>query len=374
MPTTSFLTAYAAEIAGGLAQDYGGNYDENRFGPEVRSGGTTVRLRGLVRSALRALHLQSVGAGAVVFNSALRYIDGFVPQLEWLFGKLADDESRSLLVQLVAYRALGHRRVRLPLSNPSFWRKFREFESQTVTGETIPAQFLGWNLQRLNLQRQETPTTLFTTPMAAYVQFALQQCRCETVLGPIEARGGDYVIDGGGGWGDTAIYFAERIGEPGRVATFEFVPGNLEIMTRNLALNPHLAQRVEPVQRALWCRSDVPLRFAAFGPGTTVAESVDQTDALCAQSLAIDDFISGKNWPRLDFIKLDVEGAELSTLQGAEKSMRRFKPRLAIALYHRFEDFFTIPSFIDSLDLNYRFYLRHFTIHAEETMLFARAE
>ncbi len=48
--------------------------------------------------------------------------------------------------------------------------------------------------------------------------------------------------------------------------------------------------------------------------------------------------------------------------------------KMAITVYHDFKDFWEIPQFLDRLGLGYRFYLRHFTIYGEETVLFARAE
>jgi hypothetical protein len=51
--------------------------------------------------------------------------------------------------------------------------------------------------------------------------------------------------------------------------------------------------------------------------------------------------------------------------------LKRFKPKLAIALYHKPEDFWTIPDFLQSLDLGYRFYLGHYTIFEYETVLYA---
>ena len=44
---------------------------------------------------------------------------------------------------------------------------------------------------------------------------------------------------------------------------------------------------------------------------------------------------------------------------------------MAVAVYHRLTDFWTIPQFVSSLNLDYNLYLRHFTIHAKETILFA---
>jgi hypothetical protein len=67
------------------------------------------------------------------------------------------------------------------------------------------------------------------------------------------------------------------------------------------------------------------------------------------------------------------EGSELSALKGAETSIRRWRPKLAISLYHRPEDFFSIPLRIDSLSVGYNFFLDHYSIHNEETVLYAAA-
>jgi hypothetical protein len=77
------------------------------------------------------------------------------------------------------------------------------------------------------------------------------------------------------------------------------------------------------------------------------------------------------NNTRIDFIKMDIEGAELPALKGAVKTIRKFKPKLAIAIYHSWDDFTGLPAFINSLDLGYRLFIGHYTIHAEETILFA---
>ena len=60
-------------------------------------------------------------------------------------------------------------------------------------------------------------------------------------------------------------------------------------------------------------------------------------------------------------------------LRGAEESIARFKHMLAITVYHRLEDFWKNLKFIAPLGLRYKFYLRRFTKHQEETVLFAKA-
>jgi len=71
---------------------------------------------------------------------------------------------------------------------------------------------------------------------------------------------------------------------------------------------------------------------------------------------------------------MDIEGAEPYALKGGEKVIRKHKPKLAIASYHSLEDFVNIPLWIDGLGLGYKIYLDHFTIHWEETTVFAAAD
>lgn len=73
----------------------------------------------------------------------------------------------------------------------------------------------------------------------------------------------------------------------------------------------------------------------------------------------------------MDFLKLDIEGAESAALKGAEQTLRRFTPRLALAAYHQFDDMWALIRQIDQLDLGYHFAMAHFTPHHEETVLYA---
>lgn len=59
------------------------------------------------------------------------------------------------------------------------------------------------------------------------------------------------------------------------------------------------------------------------------------------------------------YIKADVEGAEEELIRGAEKTIKKGVAKLSIAVYHRTEDIFKIPLLINSINPNYRFFLRH---------------
>lgn len=74
---------------------------------------------------------------------------------------------------------------------------------------------------------------------------------------------------------------------------------------------------------------------------------------------------------KVTFIKMDIEGSELEALKGAATTIKRDTPKLAICIYHKFEDLWTIPECILKLNNNYRFYIRHYTCHTIETVLYA---
>lgn len=73
----------------------------------------------------------------------------------------------------------------------------------------------------------------------------------------------------------------------------------------------------------------------------------------------------------VDIIKMDIEGSEYFALQGAKNTITKYKPRLAICLYHTYEDFLRIPLLINELQKGYKFYLKHQSYGCTDTILFA---
>jgi FkbM family methyltransferase len=182
----------------------------------------------------------------------------------------------------------------------------------------------------------------------------------------------DVVLDCGTCWGDTTLYFAHEVGPAGQVIGFEFIPSNLVIARRNLALNPRLAARVRIVEHPLWSTDALRLHYIDGGPGSRVSDdTVTHGDwPGSVDTVTIDATVDRLGLPRVDFVKMDIEGAELDALKGGEQTIRRHRPKLAISLYHKPEDFETIPRWLAGLDLGYEFYLEHHTIYRNETVLF----
>jgi FkbM family methyltransferase len=285
---------------------------------------------------------------------------------------LQDDYSRSLLILLIAHRRMGYRKVKLPLNTPHYWAMRKSAFGLVKSNENIKLKFRHFVLQHMDLRKIGYPIELFFNPGGVAVTFMLKQYEYQKNTPNIRARVGDYVLDAGGCWGDTALYFAQTVGLQGKVFTFEFASDNLEVLHRNLAMNPELSSRIEVISKALWNKSGEEVVYSLNGPATSVSN--DNAGALRVLSLSIDDFVKEKGLPRIDFIKMDIEGSELKALQGAEKTLRTFSPSLAIAIYHNDEDFIAIPNYLENLKLGYEFYLDHFTIYRGETILFASAK
>jgi FkbM family methyltransferase len=292
--------------------------------------------------------------------------------LSVLYNLLQDNYSRSLLISLIAHRSMGYRKVKLPLNTPDYWAMRRFAFTLVKSKARIKLRFRDYVLQHMELSKIGYPLEIFFNPGGVAVTFILKQYEYQKKTPAIKAMPGDYVIDAGGAWGDTALYFAETVGEQGKVYTFEFEPDNVDVLQRNLAMNPKLSQRVEIISKALWNTSGEEIEFSLNGPATSLQNNGQGSARIL--TLSIDDFVKEKNLPRVDFIKMDIEGSELKALQGAERTLREFRPALAISIYHRDEDFITIPGYLHNLNLGYKFYLDHFTIYRGETILFASPE
>jgi FkbM family methyltransferase len=189
-------------------------------------------------------------------------------------------------------------------------------------------------------------------------------------VGYIGASPGDVVLDLGGCYGDTALYFAMKVGQNGKVYSFEFIPKSLEIFNLNLNLNTHLKNRITIIESPLWSESGRTIFYKDNGGGSQVSFKDFNGREGIAVTITLDEFILKNRIEKIDFIKSDIEGAESFVLKGATKLLKKFKPKLAISIYHSKSDFVNIVRQISDLNLGYKFYLGHASMYSSETVLF----
>jgi len=177
-------------------------------------------------------------------------------------------------------------------------------------------------------------------------------------------RDGDVIVDGGAYDGDTLRSFRARI-TPERMVCFEPTPA---VFPRLEAEAARLGGACDCLNLGLWSEAAV-LRFcgnAAAPVGNRIAES--GTLAIACDS--IDNVVDALGLPRVDLIKLDIEGAEMRALDGAARTIERFRPRLQVCVYHDIDDLHAIPLAIRERYPHYRFFLGHHAPDVHETVLY----
>lgn len=106
--------------------------------------------------------------------------------------------------------------------------------------------------------------------------------------------------------------------------------------------------------------------FRFFGAGDNDYGYIENSGSETVTVVTLDETVTD----RPTFIKMDIEGAELSALKGASKLIIENRPKLAICVYHKPEDLFEIIELIDSWQLNYKYYFRHYTTGISGTILY----
>jgi FkbM family methyltransferase len=288
---------------------------------------------------------------------------------------LADEYSKDIYISLLIFRILGPGHVKLPVNNTQYWDKYKSVDT-AYRKEQNTFSVGNFSLNKYEIANNRHNIKLNGHPLSFLNTYLLGQYRYNHDNTIISAEEGDNVIEAGACWGDTSLYFSSLVGSRGKVYAFEFEKRNLEVLNENLRLNPELAPGVQVVKNAVWSSSGEVFNFTQGGPGTTITKD-SRNEGSKVVSVSIDDFVKERGLSSVGFIKMDIEGAEMNALKGAEQTIRAYKPKLAISLYHRFRDFYEIPGYLKELNekynLNYKFYLDHFTIYSEETVLFAKA-
>ena len=340
-----------------------------RLAAVARDRSRDVVERAAARAGFTRRHFDPGLAGERL-GAMLELADGFAATHDML----ADEPSRQALVNLLKLRVLGPYHAPLPLTPMMFREKQahadRELRLEHGTFDVSDPWFTPLSRYRVPVEGG-SPVTLHGHSVDMASVFLLNQYSYLRPPARVAAAPGDVVVDAGGCWGDTALYFASRVGPAGKVYTFEFDPENLEVMRANLELNPELASRIEVVERPLWGHSGEMLGFIGGGRMTRVV-APEEADRL-VETITLDDFVEQAGLARVDFVKMDVEGAESSVLSGARSTLARDTPKLAIAAYHEHDDLVRLPAAIASVVPGYRFYLDTFSPLEEETVLFATA-
>ena len=177
------------------------------------------------------------------------------------------------------------------------------------------------------------------------------------------------IVEGGVFDGTDTREFAKLVPEGGSV--FGFDP-NLTLWDNYFPTS--IDKKIKLSSKALWSeRANLdffPNTNNRMGARVVVNEEV--VDEVCpVQAISIDEFVLEQKISTVDFIKLDIEGSELDALRGSINTLRNHRPQMAICIYHKKEDLFQIPLFLDSILNNYKYYLGHYSPTFWDTVWYA---
>jgi FkbM family methyltransferase len=105
-----------------------------------------------------------------------------------------------------------------------------------------------------------------------------------------------------------------------------------------------------------------------FGAGNGEGASISDKGTSQIAVIDLDSVLSGC---KIDFIKLDVEGAEMQALKGAKRVISDSRPVIAISLYHRSQDLWELPLAVFNLCKDYKFYIRQHFSNSFDSVLYA---
>jgi FkbM family methyltransferase len=143
-----------------------------------------------------------------------------------------------------------------------------------------------------------------------------------------QLKEGFVVLDIGANVGLVSLLAAKKVGRIGRVYAFEPVPDIFARLQENIALNSF--NNIEPVPLALSSQKGTAMISVAGGASSLFRRVSDEFVEVPTERL--DDFVEREGIERVDAIKLDVEGAELHVIRGADKTIRRFKPIMMVEI------------------------------------------
>lgn len=164
---------------------------------------------------------------------------------------------------------------------------------------------------------------------------------------------GDLAVDIGANFGLHTLVMADRVGSSGEVVAFEPVAENRRLLRRNVALN-RFADRVRIINSAI---SDLDRPMIemnvdsdALEPSAAIATGESGRISLNVKNQSLDAAMSGLSDSRTCFMKIDVEGAELSVLRSGIQFLKRIRPKLLIEVHD-----YALPRFGESTDSVYEF-------------------
>jgi len=338
---------YQAILGGGIAALKFNNFEDNFDSERFNYDGSD--------------HSKELNVGERIFY--FNWFHNNVMGLWSAYSALHDDKSKHLYLQLLRYRLAGHLCVRLPVEflDPEALQKYRRAEQSSASELELGGSF--GKLRHFDFDWEGRKYVVDCLGLEYYLHRKQYFLDRDGIT--VRPEPGDYVIDGGACLGDTAAVFSGAVAHAGKVFAFDPVLQHIEVLRFNANQFPNRNVMIVPCGLGNADVEAEPVSLSSYAPGFN-------TRGKTVPSRKVDSFVEEHALHRLDFLKLDVEGSEMDVLLGAGKSISRFRPKLAVSLYHKPNDIFELINYVREKYPFYQLLIGHYTIHREETVLYCR--
>ncbi|MEI0612616.1 FkbM family methyltransferase [Brachyspira pilosicoli] len=283
------------------------------------------------------------------FINALVNTDNF----DIFYSMLEEDYSRYLFKKIVLYRYML-------AFNPKVHKKLiKEILFSFKYGIISTFEWLIKMTSFLIIKRFKLPREIGS--WALYFIFGLEQYNVKDVF---EVKGDNVLFDVGAWKGDSTYFFSKRSSNNAKIYAFE-PDENAYNVLKDIKDKYKLNNVILENDILLDCEMDID--FVSMIPNTPTVKK---------HAITLDMFVENNKIKNIDYIKMDVEGAEQKILEGAVNTIKKYRPSLAIAIYHGgelfMEDFYKIPIFIKTITDDYEYYIRSYSPWGGETILFCK--
>lgn len=303
-----------------------------------------------------------------VKETVTNYFDWFKDNykcLEYFYDLLENNLEKNLYIKMILTKLLGIQDIS-DKGKKEYIHSRDKFDNLLIDDsvkklKSVTRKLKFYDLSKLGYNIKLYGARALLDKLITQKQYFYKDCKIEK---------DDFVIDAGGCWADTALIFSSIVGDKGKIFSFEFFDDNLNIFRENLSHNKELAKRIFLTQKPLYDKTNKLLYLNhACADITTLTEKSNNNQQY--RTISIDDFIKDEKIKKIDFIKMDVEGSELKVLLGATNLLKKYKPKLAIASYHKYDDCYKIPKFLNELGIGYKFYFANYTLGFTDTVIYA---
>lgn len=178
----------------------------------------------------------------------------------------------------------------------------------------------------------------------------------------IELSDDEYFIDLGAWDGDTVCNFIKVTNNRYRhIVSFE--PGEQQFKALNSMIRSRQLTNIDTYKIGAWSES----AYLTFEENED-SSKINNEGSTKIKVNAMDNMFLEQP---VSFIKMDIEGAEKEALMGAKKIIHKYKPKLAVCVYHKPEDIVRLPLLINEILPEYKIFLRHHTEFHTETVCYA---